>query len=563
MLSFGLPFPFSISLVQECTSFICSPVVSLGLCLMGAFLFHQWYPSQSLKPSPPASGGAALYPLAWVYRNGDEWWGGLKAIQRNTSRTAHYKPLREFLEGTFDEAEAAVGEMKEENGVAEFSSISKSSFIIYCLDFETQSVVFMEMEPGANLLEEPFMDRGVRHLAGKHVLVASFDTVEDYLRQKEAEKQQQQVGEDKKEHILWVWNTGRCGSTLLHRLLLTTGRVCSLSEPYWCEQLGRARARRQVKDATLRRLLRLCLLTDAQLLRQASQCPPSHTSSSSSSSSSQSLPHIISLNMKGMGHHLLDLALEEFPSFSLSSTSKHLYLYRDVVSVVESLASVFHTASPPFIRACLWVCPRWTLDLVIPYRSQRLQTWIKNEDLELSPLGRVGRWGVARELALAWLDSVCTWLEVMEGKEGGEGGKAEGAVERAVLEMEDFVDISKRNKVVEHVLVFVFGKGVGEAVMKGEINMEKCLAVFDRHSQQGSRMQQSSNVTGKHFLTEAGQIHLRALLSSVPDWRVRTMRLPFKLLDDEQRRGKKKGEEFEVGEGKDEKGKGEKGKKEK
>ena len=66
--------------------------------------------------------------------------------------------------------------MKEDNGAVEHSCPLPSSFVIYCLDFETQSVVFMEMEPGANLLEEPFMDRGVRQLAGKHVLVASSDT---------------------------------------------------------------------------------------------------------------------------------------------------------------------------------------------------------------------------------------------------------------------------------------------------------------------------------------------------------------------------------------------------
>jgi hypothetical protein len=65
-------------------------------------------------------------------------------------------------------------------------------------------------------------------------------------------------------------------------------------------------------------------------------------------------------------------------------------------------------------------------------------------------------------------------------------------------------------------------------------------------------MQQSSNVTGKHFLTEAGQIQLRALLSSVPDWRVRTMRLPHGLLEEEQMEGGKKKEEGGWGIGEEE-----------
>jgi len=86
---------------------------------------------------------------------------------------------------------------------------------------------------------------------------------------------------------------------------------------------------------------------------------------------------------------------------------------------------------------------------------------VEEGNLELAALGRVGRWGVARELALAWLDSVCTWLEVMEGTDGGEGGKKEEAVERAVLIMEDFVDPARREEVVRRVLGFVFGGGGG------------------------------------------------------------------------------------------------------
>ena len=41
--------------------------------------------------------------------------------------------------------------------------------------------------------------------------------------------------------------TCRCGSTLLHRVLLVAG-VCSLSEPYWLEQLARARSAGAVGD---------------------------------------------------------------------------------------------------------------------------------------------------------------------------------------------------------------------------------------------------------------------------------------------------------------------------
>ena len=461
--------------------------------------------SSAALPSLPVTGWAARYRLAWVYREGDEWLGGLQAIRLDRTRTGERRPLRDVLEEEGPEAR---------------------QYVIYCLDVARETVVFMELQPGADLLEEPFLDRGVRRLAGDHVLLASFATVEAYLKEKRHGKE---PGEG--ERLLWVWNTGRCGSTLLHRLLLATGRICSLSEPYWAEQLCRARAEGTVDGLTLWRLVQLCLPMDALLLRHQA-CPPS-------SSSSSTTPPITSLNLKGLGHYILEIAQCAFPH----AENKHLFLYRDIVPVVESLASVFYQASSPLLRASLLAFPRWTMNLATPLHSKRLRGWLQEGTLDMAGLGRMGKGGVARGLALAWLDALCTWVEVMErpkkGGKGGGQGKVKSMGTQAVLRMEELVDPTQRKAMVRKVLDFIFSaeeagggtKAIG-AEEEEKDEEEKYLAVFGRHSQQGSRMQQSSAVTGKRFLTRGGEKALRALLASVPDERIRSLQLPHGLMEE-------------------------------
>lgn len=531
--------------VRQCSSYfywLVVPIVFVGLYFWVRICMRPLggNPPLRLPPSLP-TGFAALYPLRWVYRNDDEWWGGLKAIEYDTSQTSLCKPLRAFLDGGLNGGHDAHEEVKASDAI---SSSSVSSFAIYCLDFYTKSVVFMEMKGNTSVLEEPFLDRGVRHCAGKYVLVASFETVEAYIQEKQMRnklkrsQKQNPNGGSKKDVILWVWNTGRCGSTLIHRLLLACN-FCSLSEPYWAEQLCRARAQKLIDDSSIRRLLRICLFTDAHLLCRAGNCQPS-SMKPLSPYRPHSIPHVLSLNLKGSGHYLLDLALAEFPSSSYI-TSRHLFLYRDVAPVVESLASVFYTASSPSIQACLLLRPRWTLGLITPYRSSKLQKWVESGVLEVNAFGSMGRWAVARDLALAWLDSICTWLEVIEDKQQMQESRKEMSLhhiskgDHAVLKMEDLVDPARREEVVGYLLSFATDIAVNKLKELRWMSSKKWRAVFDRHSQQGNRMQMSSNVTGRRFLTSAGQTRLHSLLDSVPDQRVQKLRLSHYLLGSPQK----------------------------
>ena len=63
-----------------------------------------------------------------------------------------------------------------------------------------------------------------------------------------------------------VWNTGRCGSTLLGKALLATG-AASISEPHWCDQLT-CKPPHVLGGAAVLRCFRCCT---AALLQK---CPP-------------------------------------------------------------------------------------------------------------------------------------------------------------------------------------------------------------------------------------------------------------------------------------------------
>ena len=120
----------------------------------------------------------------------------------------------------------------------------------------------------------------------------------------------------------------RCGTTLLHQVMICAG-VCSLSEPFWFDQLCRLRS--QYPSIERRRLLRLCCAIDFQLSRQ------------------NWFPNAINLalNPHALGHRVMDLAIREFPE------ARHIFMYRDVINVVEDYQSITYYNSSWFSRPYL------------------------------------------------------------------------------------------------------------------------------------------------------------------------------------------------------------------
>lgn len=77
-------------------------------------------------------------------------------------------------------------------------------WVIYCLEPAADAVVLMEIAPGAELLKEPFLDRGVRQLAGTRAAVVSTTTLTQWAANGGNGVNPMAKG------LGWVWNTGRC-----------------------------------------------------------------------------------------------------------------------------------------------------------------------------------------------------------------------------------------------------------------------------------------------------------------------------------------------------------------
>eukprot|EP00966_Prymnesium_polylepis_P147848 3415455-Prymnesium_polylepis.1 len=159
-----------------------------------------------------------------------------------------------------DEGERAVGfgEILQEG----------SQFVLYAVEAgrDDPVLVFLQLKPAARraLYEtEAFIDRGIRKQVelGSRVAFCSLTTAEAYLSEAASNV------DSGTWRLSFVWNTGRCGSTLLHKAVLAKGAV-SLSEPHWLDQLLKAAEWRAAEPALLQRVLRGCSLIDVLLSRR-------------------------------------------------------------------------------------------------------------------------------------------------------------------------------------------------------------------------------------------------------------------------------------------------------
>lgn len=87
------------------------------------------------------------------------------------------------------------------------TSNNAPTWVIYCLVPEADAVVLIELEPGADLLAEPFLDRGVRRLAGARAAVVATGTLAAWV---EGVYTEGGGVNPLASGVGWVWNTGRC-----------------------------------------------------------------------------------------------------------------------------------------------------------------------------------------------------------------------------------------------------------------------------------------------------------------------------------------------------------------
>jgi hypothetical protein len=117
--------------------------------------------------------------------------------------------------------------------------------------------------------------------------------------------------------------------------------VVSLSEPYWYEQLARYASSSDPAEAG--QLLELCASLDFPLF--ARLLPPS---------SSPTTQPLYALNGKAFAHSLLEPVVHRW------NGARHVFMYRDVVEVVESFQSIFaHNEYVPTLTGCIAVSPMY------------------------------------------------------------------------------------------------------------------------------------------------------------------------------------------------------------
>jgi len=250
--------------------------------------------------------------------------------------------------------------------------------------------------------EEAFLDRGVRiHVPlGASVAVVSVETVEEWL---------QPDVRAKFSKVSFVANTGRCGSTLFHKLLLWTGKVVSLSEPQWCDVIGKGEAYNEASCEQLTRAAKVCVLLDFYFADKA--FGDSGTS-------------YYSLNPKG-GSPRFQLALyDAFPE------SKHVFMYRACHKVVESFGSLGvgreqQRGGPPPQQGP-------------PPRFSPIVERVEGLPEALSQLSSAG----AKRNVNGWLTTILGWCEPQFDK----------IKDKFVMRMDEFVGQETKHKVVRTVL---------------------------------------------------------------------------------------------------------------
>ena len=194
---------------------------AIGLC--AAYLLKK----KLLQPAPfPTAaaplGSAHIYRLKHVDRT--DMPGGKGNKGRPGQPAAHYLHVGPC------EGDATFGSLLQGGS---------SKFILYAVEqgagggWAEPLLVFLELETAALqqlYVDEAFLDRGVRKLVplGSRVAVCSMVTAEAFLA---ADPLAASLFDRRDGAQLGiVWNTGRCGSTLLGKALVAAG-VASLSEP--------------------------------------------------------------------------------------------------------------------------------------------------------------------------------------------------------------------------------------------------------------------------------------------------------------------------------------------
>jgi len=339
-----------------------------------------------------------------------------------------------------------------------------TEYVLYSVedvDTANPKIVFLTLPSSsrsAMWLTEAFIDRGIRKqvMIGAKVAVTSLASVEKVLADPMTKLCSGEWS------LSFVWNTGRCGSTLLHRAISSLG-VVSLSEPHWLDQLQYQR-RVPEKAAALKRVLSVCVAAEVTIARRQKQIAGWSTATK------------ISFNPKAGGAEVIAPAVAgAFPH------ARHVFMYRACHKVVESFTGLKFSAGLPLALQLMWRIFGTSALRSRPATS----TSLGHLDVGLAQLSSLP----VAELTARWIGVIATWVELQERRRAGASslslvGDPIGSALNVRMDEFTSKDMAVRTSVLRSVLSH-FGLVATNAK---EPALAPALKAFETNSQVGSSM---------------------------------------------------------------------------
>jgi hypothetical protein len=122
--------------------------------------------------------------------------------------------------------------------------LEKSNLSLYCLDHANQRALFVETSPDVDLLQAPFYFIAQYENTQKLIAVP-YDTLHALAKKVEVDPQR----------VILFYSTGRCGSTLVSKVMNLNPSIVSFSEPDIFSQLVMIRTAGQSTDTEIASLL--------------------------------------------------------------------------------------------------------------------------------------------------------------------------------------------------------------------------------------------------------------------------------------------------------------------
>jgi len=261
----------------------------------------------------------------------------------------------------------------------------------YCVDDETRSVVFVELEPGLDPAEKgPFFFQTQRNNALR-LYTVPFDEYHKVISELDDEM-------CSTEKLLLVYNVSRCGSTILSKCLNQLGEVRSISEPDIFSSLTHlASEANGTRNEDLKKLAQ----SSARLMcyQRRLLYPDCDT---------------VCIKFRFQMVYIADLVKEAIPD------AKAIFLYRNALDVIDSMAAAFINTRLYHLVRRLGVDVFYVFKISdLPQNLPKLMPLMNDERFPVETYKDLG----------AVCPFVMSWLSVMHyGMKGLDSGSIQAAI---------------------------------------------------------------------------------------------------------------------------------------